>query len=299
MSLVYTKAGLESKVTEKTLVIQDEADEWWIDDQKDIEDAKWVVGVSATSYHDAAATEAVFLRSIGVKIIDSNLRAPLSTQAVDTVASIDEFFTLKAKYGSPGFLVYAPDEKIAEITGAAFTYGIEDFEINCLSTKVHEKLAGKLLIVTPEHPELMRGVNYRSKTRLHLLICAPLANERAYRQALGRVARFKDQGSRSILAGVPRFDGCCHNQLVSKLGKSISDRQKAKRDSKKAAKLSRHVVPRAPADNLSSIEREGVDTQPIPVVANPDKAMTQSKLPYGTPGRSLGADPGKNKSKKN
>ena len=192
ISLVYSKADLESKVTDRTLVIHDEADEWLVDDQKKIEDAKWVVGVSATSYHDAAATEAVYLRSIGVKIIDSNLRAAPGTQAADQVASIDEFFSLKAKYGSPGFLVYAPDEKIAEITGAAYSYGIEDFEINCLSTKVHEKLAGKLLIVTPEHAELMRGVNYRSKTRLHLLICAPLANERAYRQALGRVARYKD-----------------------------------------------------------------------------------------------------------
>ena len=62
--------------------------------------------------------------------------------------------------------------------------------------------------------------------------------------------------------------------MVAKLGKSISDRQKAKRDDKKAAKLNRYAVKRASANNVSIIERDEVDTQPVPVEANADKALT-------------------------
>lgn len=44
----------------------------------------------------------------------------------------------------------------------------------------------------------MRGVDYRCKTGIDLFIDAPLRNERAYIQALGRVGRCDDECSRYV-----------------------------------------------------------------------------------------------------
>lgn len=105
---MHEQEALKECVTAKTLVIQDEADEDWIDKEHEIPAAKHVVGVSATTYRDPEATEAKYLSDIGVKIIDSNL-FPENGQArqVDEVFSFEEFFLLKGRFGNPGFLIYA------------------------------------------------------------------------------------------------------------------------------------------------------------------------------------------------
>ena len=100
-------------------------------------------------------------------------------------------------------------------------------------------MAGKLKFVTPAHSYLMRGVNYRCSTILHLLICTPLPNERALQQALGRVCRYKDKGTRSVLTGVELFDSAQQHALIARLGQSIVRRREAKREQKKNEKLQR------------------------------------------------------------
>ena len=48
----------------------------------------------------------------------------------------------------------------------------------------------------------MRGCDYRCKTGIDLLIATPLSHERAYLQAIGRVGRYTDQGSRFKITGM-------------------------------------------------------------------------------------------------
>lgn len=109
--LVHGKEGLKGLVTAKTLVIQDEADEAWIDEEGEIPGASCVLGLSATTYRDPEATEAKYLSEVGVKIIDSNLFSEnAETLPVAEVFSYEEFFLLKGKFGNPGFLIYARED---------------------------------------------------------------------------------------------------------------------------------------------------------------------------------------------
>ena len=104
--LVHLDWKLKENLTDKTLVIYDEADRWWMDMNHDIAEAKYVIGVSATSYKDHGATEAVYLESIGVKIIDSKIESRIGARQVETVSSIVEFAKSRAMLCKPGFLIY-------------------------------------------------------------------------------------------------------------------------------------------------------------------------------------------------
>ena len=77
-----------------------------MDMQIDIPEAKYVIGVSATSYNDPGATEAVYLESIGVKIIDSKIESRTAARQVETVSSIAEFVKSRSMFCNPGFLIY-------------------------------------------------------------------------------------------------------------------------------------------------------------------------------------------------
>ena len=104
--LVFTKSELEHCVIGKTLVIIDEADHWWMDLRWGLDDAKYIVGVSATSHNNPEATEAVFLKDLKVKIIDSKIVTRTAARHVYEVPSIRDFFRRKGFIGKPGFLVY-------------------------------------------------------------------------------------------------------------------------------------------------------------------------------------------------
>lgn len=159
--------------------------------------------MSATSYNDPGATEAVFLKSIGVKIIDSKIESRITTRHVQPVSCVAEFVQMHAKYCNPGFIFYVSRGKmLEEVKQVLISCGICDIEENCHDIEVHKDLAGRALIVTPDFVYLMRGINYRTTTSIHLLICTSLPTEREYQQALGRVGRFTDSGTRSILKGV-------------------------------------------------------------------------------------------------
>ena len=279
--LVHTKEDLATYVTENTLVIHDDVDEWWIGKENIIEDAKWVVGVSSIPYSNAMndvdspfQTEAIYLDHLGIKVIDSNLRSPLSTHAYDTVSSIEEFFLNKGKLGGSGFLIYAPEEVVPTIFKCAYSCSIENIEVNCFDTTVHEELAGKILVVTPEHLELLTGFNYRSTTRLHLLLCASLPNERAFYHALGRVGRFNDSCSRSILTGVGHVDGCCQGLLNARLNKTVNSRRQVKKDSKETAKIDKYAGSKINKQENLVVEDGRLPCQLIEGKAKVDKLPT-------------------------
>ena len=59
-------------------------------------------------------------------------------------------------------------------------HGLYNILTNCEDNEVHKDLAGKVLIVTPDYVHLMRGINYRTTTSIHLLICTSLPSDREY-----------------------------------------------------------------------------------------------------------------------
>ena len=71
--LVCTKEDLDLNVDKKTLVIQDEADYFWIDKKNAIPPAKWCIGFSATTIKDDQGCESVFLKTRKVKIFDAKM----------------------------------------------------------------------------------------------------------------------------------------------------------------------------------------------------------------------------------
>lgn len=116
-----------------------------------------------------------------MKIINSKIAlAQSDTQPIERYKSIEDFFTSKGKFGKPGFLIYAEEDQIPWIEDAALDVGITDVLEDCTDLTIHGKMAGRLCVVTPNQARLMRGINYRCSTILHLLICTPLPNERAY-----------------------------------------------------------------------------------------------------------------------
>ena len=74
-------------------------------------------------------------------------------------------------------------------------------DTNCVDLEVIQNIGRRVLIVTDKCPQLMRGVDYRSKC-IDMLLLSDLDNERAYRQALGRVGRFGDHCTRWKLRGL-------------------------------------------------------------------------------------------------
>ena len=75
-----------------------------------------------------------------------------------------------------------------------------------------------IVVITTDNSVLMRGTNFRGKEHgIDLLIAAPLPNDRAYIQALGRVQRAGDQGKRYRLKNVTEVDKDKRVELLSKL----------------------------------------------------------------------------------
>ena len=99
----------------------------------------------------------------------------------------------------------------------------------------------------------MRGIDYRCTTVLHLLICTPLPSERAYDQALGRVERFVDSGSRSIVTGVSNFDEITNLEILGGLTQTTKARREAKKNRRKAAKAKDAKVPQAAKKDADSV----------------------------------------------
>ena len=80
-----------------------------------------------------------------------------------------------------------------------------------------QNMRKNVVVVTTDNSVLMRGTNFRGKEGIDLLIAAPLPNDRAYIQALGRVQRAGDEGARYRLKNVAEVDNGKRVDLLSKL----------------------------------------------------------------------------------
>ena len=81
---------------------------------------------------------------------------------------------------------------------------------------------------------------------IHLLILAPLPTERGYYQALGRVGRFTDKCTRSIIEDIEPFDKTAEATAAGILG-DLTDKlieEKADKRKKKAKKAKEPADPK-------------------------------------------------------
>ena len=79
------------------------------------------------------------------------------------------------------------------------------------------------LIVTESHQHLLRGVDYRSREGIDLLIAHPLMNKRMLTQCLGRVGRGTDKCSRFVIKGMELLDHETVNKIDGALWKATQD----------------------------------------------------------------------------
>lgn len=86
----------------------------------------------------------------------------------------------KASDGKAGFLVYANWTDAPDIMCKAMTVGFDESLVDSDDPSIIGQVGTRCMVVTDRAYHLMRGVNYRSKLPLHLLIAAPLVNQRAY-----------------------------------------------------------------------------------------------------------------------
>ena len=130
------------------------------------------------------------------KMYDSKTPSPLDANSVHNCLSIQAFFnsmqTDRAK------LVFANNAQIEQIKKVAEEAGRE-VHINTEDLAIIRNLSSKhALIVTDE--DLIRGVDYRCSKGLDLLLCTEPSSNRMLIQALGRVTRCDDPGTRYRLA---------------------------------------------------------------------------------------------------
>ena len=168
-------------VTKESLVIHDEADFFWLDKPcQRVADAKYVVGLSATTVKNFEGIEYKWLMRNGIRIYDGHM-PPMKELTPDKVKGYTTWLDEKISAANDGLLIYAHYDNLPDICGEADLRGYSDQIINCTDPKVINQVGRRLLIVTPEHYELMRGVDYRNPGAcIHLLICHPFPNQRAY-----------------------------------------------------------------------------------------------------------------------
>ena len=104
--------------------------------------------------------------------------------------------------------------------------------VNDVSPDLISNVGENAIVITKEMSHVFRGLNFRSSETLHLVICSPFKNLRAFHQALGRVCRAGDDGTRQKLISVDEYDEDQNDDLI----KSINTELTAIADEKAAKK---------------------------------------------------------------
>ena len=196
-------------MTEKTLLILDEVDYWLFDSKVKVPKAPYQIGFSATKYKFDGSTEAEYLKELNVNVVSGQLNtANLEDDLLYYDTPEDWLLNSMRKVHKTrcGFLIYCKQNEAASIRELLLARGIEEVYLNCKDPTIIDSVEKRALIVTEEYHLLMRGTNFRSRFPIHFLIATPLPNQRGYWQALGRVGRFTDEGTRSILSSCDKWN---------------------------------------------------------------------------------------------
>ena len=174
------------------------------------------MGLSATPFNDEKGAEYLYLtKRYKAELHDSNIATgafdiPAPKLVNDCKSFFEQTTTSCAK------LIYVQADQEPSVRELAKTFGYTEIETNCVDLNILKQIGKRVLIVTSDQQLLMRGVDYRSEL-IDLLILANFDNERAYRQALGRVGRFGDRCSRWMQEGLTGFDGKLYRKLKASL----------------------------------------------------------------------------------
>lgn len=227
-----------------TLMIVDEADYQWLDRLSKPVSAKYTVGFSATSALSNISNESEYLKNtLGIKVFSNCLGEPPSAyDSYDVIKDVRAWQKLKmAENPQCGFLFYIEHSRLKS--------AMEEYAVQLRLQAYHGghptaptwNVSRCVIFVTSDKPHLMRGYDYRNAFGIHLMIMHPLPNRRAFVQALGRVERFGDDGSRAILQGVEPWDKEKEQVWCGKLAGLVAD---AKREGKQRRTQNRKVSPK-------------------------------------------------------
>ena len=157
--------------------------------------ANFVVALTATAMVGFESTERLVLRQKrGFHLLDAgfvNIEPP--TEEVESVA---EF--IKLTEGMPRLIFGEPD--ILELLIEDITMP-RQIHTDLQLTQIHDLKVNDVVFISDE--EWMRGIDYNTThpTGIALLLARPCSSIRAYRQALGRVGRYKTPCKRFELSG--------------------------------------------------------------------------------------------------
>lgn len=184
ISCIHTFAELTQQVTKNTLVIHDEFDFWLLDKKhKVLNNARYILGFSASFFGDPKSTEAAFLKHQKVQIFDSKIDDKVGTTDYVEVTDPIQWACEDIFDGECGMLVYVDnldDPIVKEVVDAADKIGDLDVWWNTNRNDVIGNVGKRIMFVDRAHYYLMRGYDYRSDLPIHLLITAPLPNQRAF-----------------------------------------------------------------------------------------------------------------------
>ena len=97
-------------------------------------------------------------------------------------------------------------DDMVKITVIAKKHGYTNVRVDCVDVDIISDIGNRVLMVTERSPQLLRGVDYRSRHGIDLFVGLPLPNKRMFLQCLGRVGRGSDDCSRSVLRGMPTIN---------------------------------------------------------------------------------------------
>ena len=227
--------GIKKYLTSRTLIIFDEADWWFFDGKEKLPLTKPVMGFSATTLKHKLSSEAEYLKELNINILSGELKEAENLElSVDKADSVVEWLheKLRRSFKKCGFLIYCAQEDLNSILEATETLELPEVLVNCEEQEIIDRVAKRCLIVTTLMPLLMRGINYRSPLPIHLLIATSFDTKRGYLQALGRVKRFSDRGSRAKLQNVPPFDELTDVENSGRLDQITQEMRKVKAEKK-------------------------------------------------------------------
>ena len=154
---------------------------------------------------------------------------------------MEDWYNAKA-IGKAGLLVYCKWSQVRTHERLAAEVGYKNWFLNPKDASVLKDISSTLVIITDDFPEVMRGTDTRSSSSLHLLIAASLPNERAYVQALGRIGRGGDKGTRSRLVSTPTTDASKMTRLAGLLNSEIEKLETEKKEAEKERRRQAHLA---------------------------------------------------------
>lgn len=103
-----------------------------------------------------------------------------------------------------------------------FDYRESEIEKNCIDLKKINAIGKRVMMVCAEEG-LLRGIDYRNRKGIALLIATTLSSQRAYTQCCGRVGRNGERKARFKLKGVEDYEKGRELELAGKLSKRMTE----------------------------------------------------------------------------